>query len=501
MGLPFRPVTHQNRMPAAQAAALIATSTALALCAIAGVLDPAPSTVAMYTALAFVPYGVVVSSHFKVSGTPVSNTPTHPASLGGWWLAILVPGLALAFTPPVLSDDLYRFLWDGHVGNAGIPPYRFAPNAPELAHLRSTFGFEHWQQINHPELSTIYPPFAQVWFRLVNLVGGHIWIWKLLTLSAHLGVTALLLRTTSPKPALLFGLNPLALVESAGSGHLDTALGGLLLLGALLVAKQRPFRVGTALGALSGLKLLGPLGLVALLPNRNQTHHSMGKGKSLVLLAAVLTVTGLCTWPLIQTSQSNSGGLGNYATRWQGNGVAFGFIETKLRHRFYQASRHTEHPMQLRVPWISSSELYPTRKLASVTARLVVLTWMLLWLGLLAVRAWRSPNPIAPPHLLHAALWGILPALPQIHPWYLLWLLPLDLARDTGSHPRLAATLWTAAWLATYATADTWHWLRQAQEPTTFLALTQITVLLVALWESARSTCTSSPNPYTQRSV
>ncbi len=39
-----------------------------------------------------------------------------------------------------LSDDLYRYAWDGRVQASGTDPYRYPPTAPELAELRATTG-------------------------------------------------------------------------------------------------------------------------------------------------------------------------------------------------------------------------------------------------------------------------------------------------------------------------------------------------------------------------
>ena len=35
--------------------------------------------------------------------------------------------LSLLFFPPYLSDDIYRYVWDGRVQAAGINPYRYIP--------------------------------------------------------------------------------------------------------------------------------------------------------------------------------------------------------------------------------------------------------------------------------------------------------------------------------------------------------------------------------------
>src|SRR5512132_3887780 len=35
--------------------------------------------------------------------------------------------LSIVFAPPYLSDDIYRYVWDGRVQAAGINPYRYIP--------------------------------------------------------------------------------------------------------------------------------------------------------------------------------------------------------------------------------------------------------------------------------------------------------------------------------------------------------------------------------------
>ena len=67
--------------------------------------------------------------------------------LGRWAFATvlvvaLVARLALAVHPPALSDDVYRYVWDGRVQAAGINPYRFPPQSPALAQLRDARVYE-----------------------------------------------------------------------------------------------------------------------------------------------------------------------------------------------------------------------------------------------------------------------------------------------------------------------------------------------------------------------
>jgi len=75
-------------------------------------------------------------------------------------MVALLLRLMFLFTPPQLSDDIYRYLWDGSTMLRGTNPYASAPStvkpAPELAVVHS--------RINHPDYVTIYPPMAQVTF-------------------------------------------------------------------------------------------------------------------------------------------------------------------------------------------------------------------------------------------------------------------------------------------------------------------------------------------------
>src|SRR3972149_612808 len=70
--------------------------------------------------------------------------------------------ITLLWTQPVLSDDIYPYVWDGKVQAAGINPYLYPPESPELSHLRDDTIYP---QINRPWARTIYPPGAQRLFR------------------------------------------------------------------------------------------------------------------------------------------------------------------------------------------------------------------------------------------------------------------------------------------------------------------------------------------------
>ena len=100
-------------------------------------------------------------------------------------------------TPIYLSSDLYRYLWDGRVQLAGVNPYRYAPSAPELAHLGD--GEVH-QHINRPAARTIYPPATQWLFALAAaLAPGSVVGWRLLLLLFEVATVATSKRRSSSR--------------------------------------------------------------------------------------------------------------------------------------------------------------------------------------------------------------------------------------------------------------------------------------------------------------
>jgi hypothetical protein len=171
----------------------------------------------------------------------------------------------LLLAPPYLSDDVYRYVWDGTVQAAGVNPYRFAPAAPELAPLRDDRIYPH---INRRDSAvTIYPPAAQAFFlattrlsRSVAWMKASMVAWEALAVGLLL---ALLRRAGRPASwVLLYAWHPLPLWEFAGNGHLDAAAIACVL-GALL-ARERG-RSGLA-GVVLGVATLFKLYPLALLP-------------------------------------------------------------------------------------------------------------------------------------------------------------------------------------------------------------------------------------------
>jgi len=206
------------------------------------------------------------------------------------WLVVgggLVVGLAAIAGPPNTSTDSARYAWDGIVQHAGISPYAHTPQSTALSGLRPEWLFPdkidgtcdplqpryrglgdgaqgHCTAINRPDVTTIYPPMAQLWFALVRAfvpataqympfqVAGLV-----VSLGVTLGLVAVLRRLGRPTWwAALWAWSPLVASEAVTNSHVDLLGAALATAGAVLVAFGRPIWGGIALGAATATKLI-----------------------------------------------------------------------------------------------------------------------------------------------------------------------------------------------------------------------------------------------------
>ena len=178
--------------------------------------------------------------------------------------------LSILFAPPYLSDDIYRYVWDGRVQAAGINPYRYIPAAPELAHLRDDTIYP---RINRKDWAhTIYPPAAQVVFFLTTRISESV-VWMKLTMLFFELVTIwavvqlLTVFGRARQLVLMYAWHPLVVWEFAGSGHLDAIAICFIALAFLAWQKRSDLGAGFMLGCATLVKFF-PIVLVPALLKR-----------------------------------------------------------------------------------------------------------------------------------------------------------------------------------------------------------------------------------------
>ncbi len=178
--------------------------------------------------------------------------------------------LMVVVFPPFLSNDMYRYIWDGWVQAAGINPYRYIPDDPHLAFLRDATVFPNINRADYAH--TIYPPAAEMIFFIASRIGAVLAVPPVLAMKLamlvigrdrHLGDDAACwIHAGLPRARILiYAWNPVPVWEFAGSGHVDAIAICFIALALLAVCKGRN---GWGAAALAGAVLTKFLPVVLL---------------------------------------------------------------------------------------------------------------------------------------------------------------------------------------------------------------------------------------------
>ena len=177
--------------------------------------------------------------------------------------------LFFLWLPPVLSDDAYRYVWDGLVQMEGINPFAHRPADSELVALRS----EHvYSRLNSSEYYTVYPPVSQLIFRIGTSFYNAGWLSSYYVIKALLGTCEvgalwILSRRLEARRFMLYAWNPLVILSATGQAHTDAAAVFFLVLAWTLADRGRGGWSSVALAA-AGLVKLYPFVLLPLLWRR-----------------------------------------------------------------------------------------------------------------------------------------------------------------------------------------------------------------------------------------
>jgi len=186
-------------------------------------------------AFALVPWSTAFLAFFVLLRRHPAFLDDPRVLLGG---AVLLR-LTLFPSLPDLSDDLYRYVWDGWLTASGLNPYLHPPSAPVLSDFQESplFGL-----LNSPDFHSVYPPLSQIVFLLGGLTYSIVgWpaaayavkVGFLILELAGVAAMFLALRRMGIRPGALalYAWNPLVLLTLAGGGHTEGGLvAGLGLL-------------------------------------------------------------------------------------------------------------------------------------------------------------------------------------------------------------------------------------------------------------------------------
>lgn len=332
----------------------------------------------------------------------------------------------------LFDNDIWRYIWDGHVWVHGINPYAYAPSDERLDTLAGeaavpsseddllnepgdngsvgepaavasiispsngdpTDGREIWgdirDNVNHANITTIYPPLAQLVFRLSHTIApGSLLMMKFLLVVFELvGILFLMLtlrRLDLPVTSvILYAWNPLMIKVFAGSGHADA-----ILMSSLCVTTYFIVRGSRSLAAGAfGLAVLAKLSPVILLPF---VVRRVGWWRSLIIVAVVL----VGYLPFLGAGQNLFSGFLKFAREWQFNAGVFALIR-----------------------WISGAFFEDPASVARAVCVLMILAviGILTWRDDLSEKAFVKSAAIA--------IGAVVILSPTVMPWYLSWVLP-----------------------------------------------------------------------------
>lgn len=193
--------------------------------------------------------------------------------------------------PPALSDDAYRYVWDGLVQAHGVNPYLFLPVDAELSFLHTEPIYE---KLNSSTYYSVYPPASQILFRFGAAFYDFGWqasyyVIKIVLALCEMGALWLLSRSIRPRLLMLYAWNPLVVFAAAGQAHTEAAAVLFLVLAWKLADARHPAGSSISL-ALAGLVKLYPFVLLPLVWRRFGWRSVWPAGMTVMLL----------TWPYAQ---------------------------------------------------------------------------------------------------------------------------------------------------------------------------------------------------------
>lgn len=201
----------------------------------------------------------------------------------------------LLFSVPNLSDDVYRFIWDGRLAANEINPFSHLP--AEIMQMPPVPGItkELFGQLNSPQYYTIYPPVLQGIYWLtaklypLNVFAAIIFLKSIILLSEaiifFLLIKILKILSLPKHSSLLYILNPLVITEFTGNVHFDGVMILFVLLSILFLFKKNWAMSAISLATGIATKLIPILFLPLII-----IKSGWKKGICYILITGITTV-------------------------------------------------------------------------------------------------------------------------------------------------------------------------------------------------------------------
>lgn len=306
---------------------------------------------------------------------------------------------------PQLSDDYFRFIWDGKLVLDGFNPYLFTPQQIAADANSLSANRELLQSMNSPGYYSVYPPPLQLLFAISEQAGrgvieNFVLVHRLILLAFEIG-TILLLRQLllrrgqQEAMAYLYALNPLVMVEIMGNLHHEGIVIFFLLLAILLFQGAKLKRSGLAMAGAVASKLTPLLVLPLFLRPGERKRNS-----AFLLFAGVL---GLALFTPLLFSR----GVMGFA-----ESLSLYFVSFEFNASIYYLLRAISEFL------FGFNPIHVTGPLLKA-AGIIIMTW-------LAIRYWKKGSETGLPSVMLLLFFVYLVCSTVVHPWYILPIIALS---------------------------------------------------------------------------
>lgn len=363
--------------------------------------------------------------------------------------------LLLLFSEPNLSDDYFRYIWDGLLSKNGLNPFMHLPSEVIEWENARQMGFtkDLYLSFNSQNYYSVYPPINQfVYFVAASVGGSNVYLsgltLRIFMILAELGsvffMVKLLERFQIPiKNALLYILNPLIILEFTVNLHFEGMM-VFFILGALyFLQRKRMLLSGVFWGMAICTKIIPIVFLPFLLTRYKLKHVIMVGGVAMVTVGLLF----LPFWnpqiiPNIQDSLDKYFGFFYF-----NSGLIYGIRE--IGYAFTKTSITRELLPQLKYVFLIFVILYSLSFLFMKKKRPIVF-------------------PMFWTMLIYLVISGI------IHPWYIGILIPLGILSGMWS-----GIVWGYLVVLSYSAYRSSDY----QEDYWLIALEFVTLAIFLIWE------------------
>ena len=327
------------------------------------------------------------------------------------YLFLIACAARLLLVPAAPSDDINRYLWEGRLVNAGESPFAYTADARAWQDYRDHF----WEDMNHHDKATAYPPLAQFAFAAIDRIAYDPIAFKLVFLILDLAALAALLTLLNRRGLPLqwagfYAFNPIILVSFAAEGHFDILMIAPLVW-ALVASERGHTNWSAGLCALAvGAKLVCAPVVPFLIGWR--------KPQAWLVFAVVLIAP---TLPFAADLPALASGVLTFGTHADFNGPLHGLLDRVLglpypAPKLILAAAYIALWLHL---WIRYRRLAGANDLACGDERRRVPS---------TASACPEPAVNRQPAVV-TSLGALLLVAPVVHLWYLAWVIPFTVLR------------------------------------------------------------------------